>query len=142
MDWFDGFVARKLNEDNKSGAVLDIIVDRVIEVLLWFYLSIMNLVPIWVPGVIVTRGLLTDGIRNQFKERPFEIMSSKFGKIVVSSHISRGLYGFLKLFTFTFIVTNSILSLGFKFVTDILIYLTVIYCILRGLPVLLKMKDL
>ncbi|MFB6088349.1 MAG: CDP-alcohol phosphatidyltransferase family protein [Candidatus Aenigmatarchaeota archaeon] len=142
MDWLDGFTARRLEEDKKSGAVLDIAIDRLVEILLWVYLAYMKLVPIWVPGVIITRGILTDSIRNQFKGRPFDIMKGKLSRIVVSSHTSRGLYGFLKLFTFTFIIANHVLSMGLNFYVEIFVYLTVIYCVLRGLPVLCKIKDL
>lgn len=142
MDWLDGFTARKLKEDKKSGAVLDIAIDRIIEILLWVYLTYMKLVPLWVPGIIITRGILTDSIRNQFNDKPFDIMKNGFSRLVVSSHISRGLYGLLKLFTFTFIVANHVLSLGLDLYAEISIYLTVIYCILRGLPVLYKIKDL
>lgn len=142
MDFIDGFLARKTGKESKLGAVLDIAVDRIIEVILWVYFMVLGMVPVWVPAVIITRGILSDGVRAGFDRRPFDIMERKVSRKLVSSRISRGMSGFLKIFTFTFLTANYVLSWGMETVSMWLIYATVAYTVLRGLPVLYKLKDM
>lgn len=141
MDYLDGKIARWLDQESEMGAVLDIAVDRLVELSLWFYMTLLGWIPIWVPLVILTRGLLTDGIRSRYDTKPFDVTQSRFARVVISSRASRGLYGFLKLFTFFFVSINHIQGLGHAMYADLLVYLTVFYCVLRGLPVFLKLRQ-
>src|SRR3990172_1225300 len=63
LDGVDGYVARKRGEVTAFGAIFDIAVDRVVEMVLWVVLADLGLVPIWVAIVFVTRGSLVDSIR-------------------------------------------------------------------------------
>jgi cardiolipin synthase len=56
-DWLDGFLARKLNQQSEFGAQLDPIADRLYIVAALVILLLRNLLPIWVPVVIVAREL-------------------------------------------------------------------------------------
>ena len=60
LDAVDGIVARKRNETSEFGARLDIIADRVIEMVFWVYFTAASYLPFWIPIVILTRGILTD----------------------------------------------------------------------------------
>ena len=61
LDGLDGIVARALNEQSKFGSVFDILGDRVVENLYWIAFAVIGWVGVWVPMVVVTRGILTDG---------------------------------------------------------------------------------
>ena len=58
FDGLDGFVARLLKESSKLGAVLDILGDRVVENIYWIVFAVLGWIPVWVPLIVVTRGIL------------------------------------------------------------------------------------
>lgn len=64
MDGLDGYVARKFNETSKFGALLDILSDRIVENTYWVTFAVLGWLPLWVPLVVLTRGIITDGLRS------------------------------------------------------------------------------
>ena len=69
MDALDGYVARRLNETSKLGAVVDILGDRVVEMSYWIVFAKFGWVPLWVAILVSARGILVDGIRALALER-------------------------------------------------------------------------
>ncbi len=156
MDAWDGYVARKLGIASKLGALLDITGDRIVENALWIYFAVINMVPLWMPLVVISRSFIVDSLRAvAFAEGktafgPDTMMKSPVTKFLIASPFSRGLYGFAKAAVFIwlgFILTlvsaaaeglfllpqwmfRTIVLIG-----DLLAYVTVILCVLRGLPV-------
>ena len=63
MDGLDGFFARLLNETSKIGALVDILGDRVVENVYWISFAYLGWIPLWIPLVVISRGIVTDGIR-------------------------------------------------------------------------------
>jgi len=160
LDAVDGIVARWLKETSEFGSVLDIVVDRIVENCFWIYFAARGIIPVWIPFLIISRGFLTDGIRSialskgmtAFGEK--SLQKSALGKAVVSSRFSRGLYGFSKILAFLSLITLQALSFpeSESIVSDgirgkvivssyVVIYFTVIYCIIRGIPVLLDSRS-
>jgi CDP-diacylglycerol--glycerol-3-phosphate 3-phosphatidyltransferase len=156
LDWVDGYVARKKGTASDFGALFDIVGDRIIENVLWIYLAVVQLVPFWVPMVILTRGSMTDVLRSMVLitegKTPFgekTMMSSRWTRALVSSRVSRGTYNSLKIATFCYMaailtlksaisefslpiqMSGTILAIG-----SIMVYITVGTCIVRGLPVI------
>lgn len=157
MDALDGWVARRLNEATELGALVDIAGDRIVELVLWIFFAIRHdaaggpLVAYWVPLVIITRTILTDLVRSLAFQRgktPFgqkTMMESRWAKQLVSSRWSRGSYGILKAVVFCalgiVLVLDRIAYQGgwvdhFRIATDVLVYLTVIFAVVRGIPVI------
>ncbi len=105
-DWLDGHLARRLNQSTALGSVLDIAADRIIENVMWIILADINLVPVWIPVVFVSRGIMTDSIRNytlRFGYSGFgdqSMMKSKLGKFLTGSPLMRTPFAALKAFTF------------------------------------------
>ena len=64
LDGLDGYVARKLHEELKFGALLDIMGDRIIENTCWILFAVMGWIHILFPLIAITRGFITDTIRN------------------------------------------------------------------------------
>jgi CDP-diacylglycerol--glycerol-3-phosphate 3-phosphatidyltransferase len=56
-DWFDGFLARVLDQRTRLGAVLDPIGDRVVFVVVGVGLVLADLLPLWVLVVLLAREL-------------------------------------------------------------------------------------
>ena len=55
LDGIDGYVARRRGEASAFGSIFDIVVDRVVENVLWIVLAYLSLVPPWVAIVFITR---------------------------------------------------------------------------------------
>jgi len=150
LDGIDGMIARVRQEVTLFGAVFDIAADRVIEMSLWILFIRLNLVSIWIGLVFVARGILVDSLRNQQNVRgqsPFSIMKSTLGKFLVASRIMRFLYGAMKLLTFSWLLFllpfPSLFPLEWSWyygdllrIGNVLVYVTLVFCLLRGIPVI------
>ncbi|MBX2861446.1 MAG: CDP-alcohol phosphatidyltransferase family protein [Vampirovibrio sp.] len=152
MDGLDGYVARKLNQSSKFGAVLDILSDRIVEQVYWIGFLALEWIPLWIPIVVVARGVLVDGLRGLALEQGFTafgqttMMQSNIGVLLVSSRFSRWSYAFFKAVAFSVMILahtpglpeaigGPALSIGLASV-----YISVGFCILRGLPVILESR--
>lgn len=150
MDWIDGLVARRRREVSELGSILDIAIDRVVESLLWVVFADIDMVPIWAPLLVITRGFIVDTIRGYVLskgETPFQMMRSKAGRFLVSSRFMRSLYGVAKVTTFLLLATGLVLLpyMGEKErLFRSTIYWSVVFvvglCLLRGIPVVVESK--
>ena len=155
MDAWDGWVARKLKESSKLGAVIDILGDRVVEMTYWIVFAAFGWVPVWVAVLVAARGIVVDGVRALALERGFtafgstSLMKSRIGALLVSSRSSRAVYGVGKAFAFTLVILAMAPGWVSHHAGAILtvlaygsVYLTVALCVVRGLPVLMEAKRL
>ena len=152
LDGVDGYVARKRGEVTAFGAIFDVAVDRVVEIVLWVVLADLELVPIWVAIVFVTRGSLVDSIRYAAMsggQTPFGMMRTGWGQFLVAGRFMRGFYGALKATTFGWIFLIQPLprlapelwaawSAPIGLITAALVYAAVTLCLARGIPVLVE----
>ena len=63
LDAVDGIVARRRNETSETGAFLDTIADRIIENTFWIYFTAKGQIPVWMPIVVMARGVITDTLQ-------------------------------------------------------------------------------
>ncbi|MFH0961128.1 MAG: CDP-alcohol phosphatidyltransferase family protein [archaeon] len=153
LDSADGYVSRKLKVATRAGAFLDILADRIVELTLFVVFSDLGLVPLWVPLVLLARGLVTDSIRGAEFSRggkvPYKIGYSKLGKFLVSSRLMRELSGISKAAAFTLLALlctaakyfpdSDFLARGLLSpLTNLSVLAAVAVNILRGLPVILE----
>jgi phosphatidylglycerophosphate synthase len=157
MDALDGWVARRLKEESKAGALFDIAGDRIVELALWTFFAIRRdvsgqpFVPYWVPLVIITRTVLTDFIRSAaFGEgkTPFGregMQTSRWAFQLTASRWSRAAYGILKAVSFCAlglllawprVHPSSELGTAARVSVDILVYATTVVAVIRAIPVL------
>ena len=151
MDGLDGYVARKFNEASKLGAVLDILSDRVVEMVYWIAFCSLGWLPVWVPLTVVVRGTITDGLRSIALEQGFTafgsstMMQSPIGKFIVASNFSRFTYAITKAIAFVFMIAGNI-PVEYKYKSAILTigvvcsYIAVAFCVVRGIPVVIESK--
>lgn len=145
MDGLDGYVARKFNETSKFGAVLDILSDRVVENVYWVSFAVLSWLPLWVPLVVLTRGIITDGLRGLALEQGYTafgektMMQSKIGKFIVASNFSRFSYAVLKAMAFALLILANVVP-AVTSVAYICAYGAVFFCIVRGLPVMIESR--
>lgn len=163
MDALDGYVARKRNEVTQFGGVLDITGDRIVENVFWIVFADLDIIPMWIPIIVMSRGFMTDAIRSQaladgktaFGENT--MMQSEVGKFLVSGRFMRAFYGVIKGVTFPYLIlvllareqhlreANLQDYLWLSSLTYngglILAVLTTVVSLLRGIPVLLEGKQ-
>jgi len=154
MDGLDGWVARRYGEVSRIGAVIDILTDRIVELTYWIAFAALHWIPAWIPIVVAVRGLLVDGARALAFERgltafgPTTMMRSKIGTFLVASRESRSAYGISKAAAFTLMIVayapvlpeaarSAVLTVAL-----VCVYLAVVLCVLRGIPVLLEARRL
>jgi CDP-diacylglycerol--glycerol-3-phosphate 3-phosphatidyltransferase len=161
-DWLDGHLARRLGQDTPLGSILDVAADRILESVLWIILADLDLVPIWIPIVVISRGILTDTIRGyvmQFGYHGFgehTIQKSVIGRFFTGSAIMRTGYAVLKAFSFGWLLllyalkevlhewplfeaawVDGALRIGYWAAVA-----AAIVCIVRGVPVVIEGIDL
>lgn len=152
-DGLDGWVARRRNETSLFGAMFDIAGDRIVELTMWIVLADLGLVPIWVPLVFVIRGTVVDTIRasqtTSRQQSPFAMMETPLGRWLVAGRFMRIFYAVLKATAFCWLLLLMPFPTVFPGLWTAwgglmsaagaaLVYLAVILCIARGLPVVLE----
>ncbi len=152
LDGVDGYVARKRAETSVFGSIFDIAIDRVVENVLWVVLAHLDLVPIWVAIVFITRSSVVDSIRYAAISRgetAFGMMRSPWGRFLVAGRFMRGFYGALKAVTFGWVFMiqpwPELLPAFWaswapllEAVAMGLVYASVALCLLRGIPVVVE----
>jgi CDP-diacylglycerol--glycerol-3-phosphate 3-phosphatidyltransferase len=152
LDGLDGYVARRRRETSVFGSIFDIAVDRVIEYVLWAVLGHQGLVPMWVALIFIVRGTLVDSIRYAAisgGETAFGMMRSPLGRFLVAGRFMRAMYGALKAVTFGWVLLLQPLPVlvpelwaewatVLSTTTLVLVYLSVLVCLVRGVPVLVE----
>jgi len=158
MDSLDGYIARKLGTASDFGALFDITGDRIVEHVYWIFFTAVGLVSFWVPIIFISRSFLVDTVRSMAFSRegktPFgeeSMMRSKFTLFLTSGRFMRGMYGFMKLFTFVMLGAILVLEVdtgqisrhlpegymtGLTLFLQFCVWITTAFCIIRGIPVL------
>lgn len=130
LDAVDGRVARKRNETSETGALLDTIADRLIENTFWIYFTAIGIISLWIPIVVMARGILKDTL-----QRTHGYPENGWAYTLTRSRISRGFYGTLKMFTFMSLASAAVFKIPIlEKGSLVLATLAVAGCLLRGLP--------
>lgn len=151
MDGLDGFFARLLNECSKFGALLDILGDRIVENVYWISFAALGWLPLWVPLVVMSRGMITDALRSVAMEQGYTafgsetMMQSKIGKFIVTSNFCRFSYAVFKAIAFAFLIlANMPGEFEGKNIINLIAYgsayFAVFFCVIRGIPVIIESK--
>lgn len=108
-DGLDGWVARRRGSASTFGAVFDIAGDRIVENALWVVFADLNLLPVWIPLLVMTRGFVVDGLRSvsyadgmtAFGDK--NMMRSPLTQWLTAGRFMRGLFGWAKAAAFVFL---------------------------------------
>ena len=150
LDAVDGYVARQRNEISPVGAMLDIVGDRIIENSFWFYFAFHQMIPLWMPIVVLSRGILTDNVKRFAMHQKKTTLAANTGTLstwtryLTNSRVSRGIYGCAKAVTFLYLGSVMLLKQAnfqvgcihhLERLGVVLSIVTVAMCLIRGLPV-------
>jgi phosphatidylglycerophosphate synthase len=151
VDSIDGIVARRTGKVSLTGSVLDIVADRVYELVLWVSFSDLGVIPVVIPLIVITRTTWTDAIRSigvRRGEAPFDQHESRLGRFIVGSPWMRSSYGIAKIVSFCGLALGIALG-GFPEGTralqssstilaifNVTSWIAVILCVIRGAPII------
>jgi CDP-diacylglycerol---glycerol-3-phosphate 3-phosphatidyltransferase len=108
-DALDGWVARRRGSTSDFGSVADIAGDRVVEQCAWVAFAHLGLIGVWIPLLVITRGILVDTLRAlAFREGrtafgPKTMARSPITEWITASRTMRALYGTAKASAFVFL---------------------------------------
>ena len=143
LDAVDGYIARKQNQTSDIGAMLDVVGDRIIENSFWLYFVFHQMIPLWMPIAVLSRGILTDNVK-RFAMVANTSTLSMWTRYLTNSRVSRGLYGCAKAVTFLYLGSVMLLKQAnfhagcihhLERLGVMLSVVTVAMCLMRGLPV-------
>ena len=111
----------------------------------------MGLISVIVPLIVLTRGIITDSLRSLALEKGFTpfgektMMQGKIAKFIVASNFSRFTYAVCKAIAFLFmLIGHAPFNYPYKEIVlqtgVICTIIAVIFCVLRGLPVIFESK--
>ena len=150
LDTVDGVVARKKGQTSLFGSVLDIAADRTYELVLWVCFADLRMIPVALPLIIIARTTLTDALRSIGVGKgtaPFAQHRTPLGRFLVGSTLMRTGYAVTKVVTFCGLALTQALSRSpgtdlplalpsMWSVFQVTAWLAVLFCVFRGLPVI------
>jgi CDP-diacylglycerol--glycerol-3-phosphate 3-phosphatidyltransferase len=157
LDALDGHIARQKNLATHVGAQIDILGDRMIENVYFTYFAVVGMVSLWLPVFFFARGAATDFLRGLAMRAGHSgwgasaMLQTWWGRTLVASRWSRGLYAAMKCLCFCYLglelaLTRGPIALVGELAADVhslirvgahvLTWATAGFCLVRGLPVL------
>lgn len=147
LDGVDGYVARKLHEESKFGALLDIMGDRIVENTYWVLFAVMGWISILFPLIALTRGFVTDTIRSAAMEKgftPFGMQVNPICKWITGSRFMRISYAVAKVVAFILIIAAKTPTCPYQNIVWNIGYwaavFAIVFCVVRAIPVVLESK--
>ena len=159
LDALDGHIARQKNLATPLGANIDILGDRMIENVYFTYFAVVGMVSLWLPVFFFARGAATDFLRGLAMRAGHAgwgasaTLQTWWGRALVGSRWSRGLYAAMKCFCFCYLGLELALVRGpvalvgeltadthaaIRVGAQVLTWVTAVFCLVRGLPVLIE----
>jgi CDP-diacylglycerol--glycerol-3-phosphate 3-phosphatidyltransferase len=159
LDALDGHIARKKKMATPVGAQIDVLGDRMIENVYFTYFAVVGMVSLWLPVLFFARGAATDFLRNLALKAGRSgwgadgMLQTWWGRTLVASRWSRGLYAAMKCLCFCYLGLELALTRGpialigtltpdmyvtIRACAHVLTWATAAFCLVRGLPVLLE----
>jgi CDP-diacylglycerol--glycerol-3-phosphate 3-phosphatidyltransferase len=157
LDALDGHLARKKQMASPLGAQVDILGDRLVENMFFTYFAVAGMVSLWLPVLFFARGAATDFLRSLALKSGYSgwggnaMLETWWGRRLVASRWSRGLYAALKCACFCYLGLELALTRGpvallgkiasethltIRAIAQILVWATAVFCLVRGWPVL------
>jgi CDP-diacylglycerol--glycerol-3-phosphate 3-phosphatidyltransferase len=159
LDALDGHLARKKQMATPLGAQLDVLGDRMIENVYFTYFAVVGMVSLWLPVLFFARGAATDFLRGLALKSGHSgwgangMLQTWWGRALVASRWSRGLYAAMKCLCFCYLGLELALTRGpvaligtvagdmhmtIRTLATVLTWTTATFCVVRGLPVLIE----
>lgn len=126
-DYFDGYLARRLNKTTRLGALLDPIADKLLMSAAFISLVELGLAKAWMVVIIIGREFAVSGLRSIAAQQGVTIAASPLGKT--------------KMITQVIAISLLIVSyeLGeFRFTSEIALWLVMLFALVSGIDYFIK----
>ena len=80
-DYFDGFIARELNQKTKLGAIIDPLADKMLVMAAFLGLMVAGDASVWAIYIIIVRELFITGLRTIAVSEGIDVSASWSGKV-------------------------------------------------------------
>ena len=121
--------------------------DRIVENTYWIVFAVMGWLPVWFSLVALTRGFVTDTIRSAAMEKgltPFGMQRNPICKWITGSKFMRITYAVAKVLAFIVIILAKVPNMPnsdvIYHVGYLLALIAIVFCVVRGLPVVIEAK--
>ena len=80
-DYFDGYIARELDQKTKLGAIIDPLADKMLVMAAFLGLMVMGDASVWAIYIIIVRELFITGLRTVAVSEGIDVSASWSGKV-------------------------------------------------------------
>jgi len=80
-DYFDGYIARELDQKTKLGAIIDPLADKMLVMAAFLGLMVMGDASVWAIYIIIVRELFITGLRTIAVQEGIDVSASWSGKV-------------------------------------------------------------
>ena len=132
-DFIDGRWARRDKIVTDLGAFLDPLADKMLVNLTFLALVVLNIVPVWMFGLILIRDFAVDGLRMMAARKNITLAASKFGKLKTM----------VQMITIAMILVN--MTFGNEIlatINTVLLYIVIALTVFSGVDYLYKGRKL
>ncbi len=130
-DFFDGYLARRLNLVSVTGKFLDPLADKLMVMAVTVQLASMGWLESWIPIVILTRELAVQGLRSIASAEGLVIAAGTGGKLKTACQLT-GLIGLLAHYEYPMNLFGYETAINFHVAGWYLMVLSVIFSIISG----------
>jgi len=133
-DKLDGEIARRFGQKTPIGDVLDVVGDRITELVYWIYFTSTGAIPYIIPALFVSRGVLVDGFVGFARSKGYNRMSftnKGFFHFITASDFGRGASAISKLLAFMALSYGATIGLAIS-------WLALSINLIRAIPVFYK----
>lgn len=126
-DYFDGYIARKMNKMTRLGALLDPIADKMLMSAAFISLVELGLARAWMVVIIIGREFAVSGLRSIAAQQGVTIAASPLGKTKTVAQV----------------VAISLMIVGyelgeFKFIGELALWVVVLFALVSGVDYFIK----
>ena len=130
-DFFDGYLARRLNLVSVTGKFLDPLADKLMVMAATIQLASMGWLESWIPIIILTRELAVQGLRQIAVGEGLVIAAGSGGKIKTALQLI-GLIGLLTHYTYPIRIFGMDTTMNFHKVGWILLVISIFFSLLSA----------
>lgn len=146
-DKLDGYIARSRNQITKFGKFMDPLADKLLVTSALISLVELQVIPSWAAVIIIAREFAVSGLRTLAASEGIVIAASWWGKIkTVIQIVTIGILLFQvnisnSEYLSEYVTNSEFLQQFFKYVPDIMLYITVAITLLSGYDYFKKNKS-
>lgn len=136
-DWLDGFIARKYDQTTTFGKFVDPLADKILTTAAFLILMHYGRMSVWALMIVLAREFMVAGVRLVAAGEGKVVAASMWGKLKTVSQMAAIIAAMLLL-----PVHSTILGVQPKLLSDILIWISIVFTVISGVDYLVKNRHL